>query len=195
MHAAAVEKNGHGIILLGPGGSGKTSSCLQLLRSGFKFVSDDQVFLKKTGAKVEMLSFLEKELFLTKKALSFFPYLESVKKATDHKKGHKNKKKISIDKLGFTDFKVKAYVKMVIFPRIDNKKESGMKPISNSELAIKMLRQAPREGKSIYQDPVSLNRQLELYSSLSSTAKGYDLVIGKNQNRIPKLILNRINGK
>ena len=43
IHASCVARAGHGVLLLGPSGSGKSDLSLQLLDHGFALVADDQV--------------------------------------------------------------------------------------------------------------------------------------------------------
>lgn len=59
LHAAALEgPDGTGYLISGNAGSGKTSMTLNLIHAGFKFVSDDTVFLKLEGERdVTVLGF------------------------------------------------------------------------------------------------------------------------------------------
>lgn len=43
IHATCVSRNGAGVLLLGPSGSGKSDLALRLLECGFVLVSDDRV--------------------------------------------------------------------------------------------------------------------------------------------------------
>jgi HPr kinase/phosphorylase len=43
LHASCAARDGHGILLLGPSGSGKSDLLLRLLDRGFALVADDQV--------------------------------------------------------------------------------------------------------------------------------------------------------
>jgi hypothetical protein len=48
FHAGAVSHRGHGLILAGPSGLGKTTLVLELVRRGFKFLSDETAALSRT---------------------------------------------------------------------------------------------------------------------------------------------------
>jgi HPr kinase/phosphorylase len=43
LHGSCVARDGAGVLLLGPPGSGKSDLALRLLRQGFALVADDQV--------------------------------------------------------------------------------------------------------------------------------------------------------
>lgn len=43
IHASCAARDGHGVLLLGPPGSGKSDLVLRLLDNGFVLVADDQV--------------------------------------------------------------------------------------------------------------------------------------------------------
>ena len=43
LHATCVARDGHGVLLLGPPGSGKSDLALRLLERGFLLVADDRV--------------------------------------------------------------------------------------------------------------------------------------------------------
>jgi HPr kinase/phosphorylase len=45
LHASCAARNGHGVLLIGPPGSGKSDLILRLLDHGFDLVADDRVEL------------------------------------------------------------------------------------------------------------------------------------------------------
>jgi hypothetical protein len=49
LHAACLARDGRGLLLAGPTGSGKSTLTLALLRAGLEFVADDTVFLTPAG--------------------------------------------------------------------------------------------------------------------------------------------------
>ena len=47
LHASCAAREGHGVLLLGPSGSGKSDLLLRLLDRGFELVADDRVDLER----------------------------------------------------------------------------------------------------------------------------------------------------
>lgn len=45
QHGTAIELNGHGILIVGPSGSGKSELAFELMGMGAQLVADDQVIL------------------------------------------------------------------------------------------------------------------------------------------------------
>lgn len=55
LHAAGLAKEGKGLLLVGPSGSGKSSLALSLIRQGWHYLSDDMLILRHTSLGVEAL--------------------------------------------------------------------------------------------------------------------------------------------
>ncbi len=49
IHAGAMGRNGSAVLITGQSGSGKSTSCLQLLRQGYQYLGDDYVWIEHTG--------------------------------------------------------------------------------------------------------------------------------------------------
>jgi len=54
IHGTAVAVNGHGVLILGASGTGKSDLALRLIDRGAKLVSDDQVFLTSEADMIMM---------------------------------------------------------------------------------------------------------------------------------------------
>ncbi len=55
VHAGAMAKNGKGVLIPGQSGSGKSTSCLNLLQAGYDYLGDDYVWVE-LGEKIKVFS-------------------------------------------------------------------------------------------------------------------------------------------
>lgn len=69
LHAAALDRDGIGYLFLGESGSGKSSTAISLVRQGWRYVSDDALFLRPSADGIEVLAF-RKHFYLKLPALS-----------------------------------------------------------------------------------------------------------------------------
>lgn len=53
VHGSCVAAHGHGVLIVGPSGSGKSSLALHLMALGARLVSDDQTVLIRQGERVQ----------------------------------------------------------------------------------------------------------------------------------------------
>ncbi len=78
VHAAAVERDGAALLIVGQPGAGKTTAMLSLLRAGWRLLSDDHPLLRDAGkANVELLPFAVPAR-VTRDTVSRFPELARV---------------------------------------------------------------------------------------------------------------------
>lgn len=76
IHATALEKNGRGVLIPGNSGRGKTTSFISLLRSGYRYLSDDHPLLRDAGTHIDLLPFPIK-INVTEQTVEFFPELRT----------------------------------------------------------------------------------------------------------------------
>ncbi len=76
LHAAAVARDGRGILLAGAAGAGKTTAAIQLTREGFTLLSDDGPLVTTTAEGAVVLSSLD-YLHATESTLALFPELRA----------------------------------------------------------------------------------------------------------------------
>src|SRR5207245_6330563 len=80
LHATALEKGGQGVLIPGASGRGKSTSCISLLRDGYRLLSDDHPLVRENGHGLEILSFPVK-IDVTEGTIGFFPELRGAKEA------------------------------------------------------------------------------------------------------------------
>lgn len=56
LHGTCVTIKGHGVLLIGPSGSGKSDCALRLLDAGAMLVSDDRVILTKDADRNQLIA-------------------------------------------------------------------------------------------------------------------------------------------
>jgi len=83
IHAAALERYGRGILISGNSGRGKTTSSISLLRSGFRYLSDDHPLIRDAGMHVDILPF-PTEINVTDETIALFPELRNASNHVIH---------------------------------------------------------------------------------------------------------------
>lgn len=87
-HAASVSWEGHGLMLMGKSGMGKSTLSTDLIHHGFDFLSDDRCFVRQTNEGLEMFGFYEPfKLFASN--IAHIPELRKTDAAMDAS-SHKN---------------------------------------------------------------------------------------------------------
>jgi len=77
LHGAVLCKKGRTIFLHGPGGMGKTTTAVQLLKAGYDLLSDDGPFFFIDGGSAKVLSSLD-YIHVTENTLRLFPQLRTL---------------------------------------------------------------------------------------------------------------------
>ena len=83
IHATALEYHGSAVLIPGNSGRGKTTSFISLLRSGYRYLSDDHPLLHDSGAHIEVLPFPIK-INVTDATVQFFPELREASEQVLH---------------------------------------------------------------------------------------------------------------
>jgi hypothetical protein len=74
LHAACLERNGHGLLLTGLSGAGKSTLSVALARSGFSFISDDWTYISQEAGQL-VAHGLSAPVKLLPDAVQYFPDL------------------------------------------------------------------------------------------------------------------------
>lgn len=179
VHAAALERNGRGVLIPGMSGSGKSTCCVSLMRAGYRCLSDDKPFLWENGAGVELLPFPEM-IDVTDQSVAFFPELSSAGAALES--GFR-KKRFYAETLypGSTADAVAPSV--ILFPSINGEPTSRIEALSKVQ-ALQML--LPH-SLLCFDRAISV-RHFELLTRLVETTTSYRLHFGRDVLGLPLLV-------
>ena len=155
LHSAGVVTPGSeiGVVIVGPSGSGKSTLALQLVRSGWPYLSDDELLLSLADGLVEARGFR-----------SFF--------AVSRDKGERFKDCFEPD----AQRKEKAVPHFLLFTRLSHNENSNLNKLSQAETMTRLLRACPW---ATYDASIA-GANLELLSALARQATGFDLSAGRD---------------
>jgi hypothetical protein len=179
LHAASLERGGRGLLIPGSSGRGKTTSCIALLRSGYRCLSDDHPLLRANGKGLEVLSFPVK-IDVTEASIGFFPELQQA-----DGKLHQGVRKryFAIEDLypGATADACEPAV--ILFPQVVDCAKSRLEPMPKS----RALEEIMRQGLLVFDREIA-SRQFQMFSRLVGETACYRLFFGEDVLDLPQLI-------
>ena len=179
IHAAALERNGCGVLIPGLSGSGKSTSCVALMRGGYRCLSDDKPFLRETENGLELLAFPEM-IDVTDQTIAFFPELRE--RTTAIEVGYR-KKRFYAEML-YPGSTVDAVTPSVIlFPQISEESTSRVERLPSARALEALL----PHSLLCFDREVSV-RHFGLLSRLVETTACYRLHFGRDVMDLPSLI-------
>lgn len=156
LHSAGVvmPDSDIGVVIIGPSGSGKSTLTSQLARSGWSYLSDDELLLSLNGEEIEARGFR-----------SFFALADS--KAT-LKNCFEPTDAFAAPRAD------KVAPRYVFFTKISGADETQLKELTQAETMSRLIRACPW---ATY-DTAIAGSNLELLSRLARQAKGFNLMAG-----------------
>jgi hypothetical protein len=179
IHAAALERNGRGVLMPGVSRSGKSTSCVALMRAGYRCLSDDKPFLRGNSKGIELLAFPEK-LDVTDQTVSFIPELCTASTALTP--GYR-KKQFHPEAIypGSTVNAVQP--DLILFPRISGESASRLERLPKAT-ALEMI----LPHSLLVFDRTTSADHFQLLARLVAGADCYRLHFGHNVLDLPRLI-------
>ncbi len=156
LHSAGVVHNGKGVLIIGPSGSGKSTLALQLVTSGWSYLSDDELLLSLDEGVVEARGF--RSFFAVSEAGArlkhcFEPELVLGSKRIAH-----------------------AVPRALIFTRLNGESQTELSKLTQAETMARLVRACPW---ATYDKSIA-GANLNLLSTLARQAKGFDLSAGRD---------------
>ena len=158
MHSAGVvePESGNGVLIVGPSGSGKSTLALQLVTSGWSYLSDDELLLSLVAGAVEARGFRSffavSEMGVGAKHC-FEPEIVLGSKRTDQ-----------------------AVPRALLFTRLNGESRSELNLLTQAETMTRLLRACPW---ATYDKSIAA-ANLNLLSTLARQARGFDLAAGRD---------------
>jgi hypothetical protein len=185
LHASALVKDGHILLLQAPNGTGKSTTALRLLLNGYKLLSDSMVYIGEHDNDLCMGGFPVGRIKLRSDMLPLFPTLaaeteeEPVRNETKHRI---DLKRVSPEM---------AYNEMIQIRRVEfcilerwKKPESEIEPLTREEIWPEIM-----VNSLHYNTPETWRENLRKLDLLLGRAHLHRLHIGTSENEI----LNTVN--
>ena len=180
IHAAALERNGRGVMIPGLSGSGKTTCCISLIRAGYRCLSDDKPFLRGNGSRIELLAFPER-IDVTERTISFFPELGAALQG-DLTTGHR-KKQFHPEALYPGSTAETGQPDLILFPQISGESKSRLEKLSKIRALETLL-----PHTLVVLDPELSECRFDLLARLVEGAECYTLHFGHDVLDLPRLV-------
>jgi hypothetical protein len=180
IHATALEKHGRGVLIPGSSGRGKTTSFISLLRSGYRYLSDDHPLIRDAGTHVDVLPFPIK-INVTDATVDFFPELrqspESILPPGTPKRA------FYAEEMYLTSVGDSCQAAIVLFPHVVDAPHSHLELLPKSRALEVLLPQA-----LLVYDPEVARREFQVLAKLVQQVDCYRLHFGRDILDLPKLI-------
>lgn len=168
LHAAALENNRKGFLFVGPSGSGKTTLTLALIKRGYKFISDDLVFIEHPAPAVEAASIID-DSFRVRKKHGDSTVLRVLDPAVICPRRRINRVNIS----------------SVIFPKITDKAKTKIVPIDQGE-AFRLLLKS--DSLIAYGPAYIIRKHVSCLRGIASLPGRYIISLGKDALIEPEIV-------
>jgi hypothetical protein len=169
VHAAGVALGHNGLIIPGSSGSGKSTLALALARAGLGFLSDDMLFLDRTGGTLTALAFPE-AFDLTDDTLRLFPDLVDLLKV--EKQPGWPKHQLRVEERFGSEIVWQCRPVALVFPRIAGSGRSTLVPMDRGEALLEIL------PNILLTEAASSQQHLETLAQLVSSCACYRLETG-----------------
>ena len=175
IHAAAIGDQNRAILLLGKGGSGKSTTSLSCLDQGMQFLGDDYCVLSNDcGPRVHSLYAMGK---LNPPTLAMFPSFQSLKRERGP-----DKEIIYLNETYLAQMPPEKPIKALFIPQIGNHQQTHIEPAPFSA-ALKAL--AP---STIFQLPGTSHATFPLLANWLKSVPSYFLHLSPDIKNVPKIL-------
>ncbi len=179
-HSGLVSWEGRGVLFVGMGGAGKTTSSISCLRDGFGYLGDDFVGLEEAPDGAFTGHGIYASCLVTPQHLTRFPDLAPHAGAANH--AHEDKSLIYLSRLFPERMERSATISVVALPRVVGADETTFRPASKAEALLAL------GPSSILILPGGNVRSLEKLAQLVERVPCYWLELGRDVDQIPDTV-------
>ncbi len=175
LHGSAFVVHGRGVIVSGPGRSGKSTAALAAIAAGCPFLSDDTLFLERRGDRILMNPYPER-VKVGRGTAVYFPEWRDRLAPGDQK--------LLLDESVLRQGRSRdVEPRLLLFPEITGGRESRLLPIPSHEAMIRLLPQSV-----LMADGPTLEEHVGVLAELAGQARAYLLQFGRDVRRLPERI-------
>ncbi len=177
MHAAGAVRNGHAVIFSGRGGSGKSTSAVALVRSGFELLGDDLILLQSNSAGVRVLSWPQR-IRVTRKTAAMVPEIAHLRNAPG-----RLKKAFSLRDVYGRDHALSARPRLILFPELTRQPGHAAVPLDPATALCRLL------PNSLYVvEPQTAAKHFDALARLTAACRCFVLRCGTNIGDLPAVV-------
>ena len=177
--AAGVGIGGRSILLAGSSGAGKSTLAAVLTRNGFDFLGDDMCYLRRDGARLQVLG-IPSAIELTPETGQRFPELGQLLEQSQP--SDTRKRRIQVDRLFPRQIARKSRPCAIVLSRIGDRPESTLTPVSRDKVWLEI---APNV---LLTEAESTRAHLDALGDLVRQSDCYMLEAGYDLARLPLLL-------
>jgi hypothetical protein len=163
--------DGHGFLLSGNSGAGKTTLAVALVRAGFDFLSDDLLFLTAGRDGLRVLGFPDQS-DVADETVSMFPELHPALTPAALRTGRKSQ--IRVEEFYGANTVWECRPAVVIFPRVGHTEHSVLTPVDRDEALVELL------PNLFLTEAASSQAHLDALTHLAREARCYRLETGRD---------------
>lgn len=178
IHAGLVSRNGQGVLFPGMGGSGKSTSALACLSSGFDYLGDDYIGLQASPDGTFMGHSIYNSTWLEPDHMAHFPLLSP--HAIYGRHPGEDKCLVLLSHLFPKQLSPGVQIRVLALPRIADASTTRFFPASRADALLQLapsslLALAPRPGA----------RGFQMLTQLVKSVPSYRLELGRDLTEIP----------
>jgi hypothetical protein len=185
VHAAGFTKDGKAILIPGASGAGKSTLAITLLRSGFGFLSDDMVFVRRGSDELRVLGFSE-DVDVSDQTIRFFPELSFLADAPNTYGWPK--KQVRADEVYGVDLIAEATPGAIVLPQIAHRDTSAVRRITPDEALLEIV------SNVLLTEIRACQSHLSVLTELVRRTPCYRLETGRDFDHIPIILGELVNG-
>lgn len=178
LHACGLERQGRGLLLVGSSGSGKTTTSLNLIRQGWRYLSDDAVFLEARAESIRVSAF-RRGFSCTPQTLEYFPELGGSQEF-----GDPDGKRVVYPEDNFGTFTQACIPSLIVFPRVTAEEVTRLYPLTSAHSLIRLCQQSA----GIMTDTAVSQQQLRVLEALVGQTQSFELRLGRDALENPVLL-------
>ncbi|HSE51012.1 MAG TPA: hypothetical protein VLB00_02425, partial [Gemmatimonadales bacterium] len=182
LHAGLVGRGDDGILLGGPGGSGKTTTALSCLQAGMAYLSDDYVVVDPNTGEAPVCHSVYCSAHVEPRHLERFPKL--LPHAIPGRLAREDKSLLLLSDLPGAILRSSVRLRGIVFPQVVDAPVSSFRPASRAHA---LLRLAP-SSLGLLPYPGALGDGFKALSALVDRVPVYWLDLGRDLEQIPRAV-------